>query len=495
MKSRIVLSVVFSLLLTGSSSATSNFTGAVDELWSNPNNWTNGVPVDETAKVQSGGLCILDYAAPSVSNINIRVAGSTLRLVNGAALTATSWSAVSYNGGTTDNRCILEVLGGVLDLQGHMRVGRQGAGLMVIDYAGVVNLHDSEFRVGWDPTGDGIVEIRGGSLNLLTGTALPLVFRNSPDTKAHMDFAGGVMTMAYSDERLAFINDHIADGTITAYYDFPAELADYDFDLENAVGTVVVDTGEANDYIHVRGLHPFNPAPVDGSNLENGPVTLEWTVDAGTAVDVWFGATMEDFAKIVDKQAVAAVQIVAEKGTRYFWAVDTYAAGAMEPDLGPLFDFYADNLVPAVDAGADVTTWLDNGSVEVSLSGTVTDADPTVSIWAVVSQPDDPNSADAAIADPTALDTSVTLSAVGEYVLELEADDGEYEGTDTVTINVYMDSCEAAKAQPDYVPLVGDLDGDCDVDQDDLDLLMENWLKCVALGECDPNDPSDPNAL
>jgi hypothetical protein len=243
----------------------------VDELYSNPDNWTDGVPVDEMAKFERGALCVLDYAAPPISNINIREDGSALRLVDGAALTANSWCAIAYNGGTVDNRCRLEVLGGVLDLHSHIRVGRQGAARMVIDYTGVVNLHDSEFRVGWDPGGDGIVQIRGGSLNLLEGVdPIPLVFRNSPDTKAHMDFSGGVMTMAYSDERLAFINDHIADGTITAYYDFPINMADYVFDIENAVGTVIVDTGDANDYIHVRGLHPLNPVPADSTEVTYG---------------------------------------------------------------------------------------------------------------------------------------------------------------------------------------------------------------------------------
>ena len=92
--------------------------------------------------------------------------------------------------------------------------------------------------------------------------------------------------------------------------------------------------------------------------------------------------------------------------------------------------------------------------------------------------------------DPAALETSITLSALGEYVLELQGDDGEYQTTDTLTINVYIDGCEAAKSLPGYVPLVGDLDEDCDVDQDDLDLLLENWLECVSLGQCDPNDPN-----
>jgi len=101
--------------------------------------------------------------------------------------------------------------------------------------------------------------------------------------------------------------------------------------------------------------------------------------------------------------------------------------------------------------------------------------------WTVVSEPDDPNNPDAVIADPGAEDTSITLSAVGEYVLQLDASDGAKTGSDTVTINVYNDGCEAAQSLPDYVPLVGDLNGDCKVDEADMALLEENWLKDNSL--------------
>jgi len=72
---------------------------------------------------------------------------------------------------------------------------------------------------------------------------------------------------------------------------------------------------------------------------------------------------------------------------------------------------------------------------------------------------------------------------VGEYVLQLEAFDGEYTGSDTVTINVYNDGCQAAQSLPDYVPLVGDLNGDCRVDDIDMALLQENWLQDNSLTE------------
>jgi hypothetical protein len=87
------------------------------------------------------------------------------------------------------------------------------------------------------------------------------------------------------------------------------------------------------------------------------------------------------------------------------------------------------------------------------------------------------------IQTPTADDTDVTLSRLGEYILQLDAFDGEYTGSDTVAINVYRDGCEAAKSLPDYVTPVGDLNNDCKVDEADLALLEENWLTDHSLTE------------
>ncbi|UCD51187.1 MAG: hypothetical protein JSW27_00875 [Phycisphaerales bacterium] len=475
MKSRVLLGLCLSLLLAGSSSADTRFFGSVDNLWSNPDNWNNGLPdADDKVQVEGGALCILDYDAGAIKHTALEGGGAThLRLVDGAVLNVNDWTIIGY-AGVPEEPHLLEVLGGVYNANARLFVGFLGSGKLVIDYTGVVNLNAQQLGIGENTDGQGRVEIRGGALNLLSDSGLPLRFRAGANSTASMDFSGGVMTQAYSDARLAVVNDHIADGTITAY---------------DGAGTMVVETVEGT--LIVKGLHPLNPAPADSSIAVPGSITLQWTVDAGTLVDVWIGtqADLSDFEKVVDKKAATSVQVDTVKGTRYFWAVDTYAPGTEEPTWGPIFDFYADNLAPVVDAGDDVTTWVVDGSVDVALAGAVIDADPTTTTWTVVSQPDDPNSADAAIADPAAPDTNITLSALGEYVLELQADDGEYQGTDTVTINVYSDGCAAAQSLPDYVPLVGDLDQDCDVDQDDMDLLLENWLECVALGGCDPNNP------
>ncbi|MHC4433995.1 MAG: hypothetical protein ACYTBS_19305, partial [Planctomycetota bacterium] len=71
--------------------------------------------------------------------------------------------------------------------------------------------------------------------------------------------------------------------------------------------------------------------------------------------------------------------------------------------------------------------------------------------------------------------------ATGQYILQLEADDGEYKGSHIVTINVYTDGCEAAKSLPDFQLIPGDLNEDCVVNELDLAILEAHWLESNEL--------------
>ena len=93
----------------------------------------------------------------------------------------------------------------------------------------------------------------------------------------------------------------------------------------------------------------------------------------------------------------------------------------------------------------------------------------------------EPNEGTTVISDAAQEDTVVSLSATGQYVLQLEADDGEYTGSDTVTINVYADGCEAAKSLPDFQLIPGDLNEDCIVNELDLAILEAHWLESNKL--------------
>jgi len=244
----------------------------------------------------------------------------------------------------------------------------------------------------------------------------------------------------------------------------------------------------------VKGLHPLNPNPEDGGNVVPGNVTLSWTpldpCTPGSAVpvDVYFTdnlQALEQFydpaaIRVVNKQAVTSTVVQVTPKTRYYWAIDNYVGGATDPVYGPIFSFFVDNLAPRVDAGADIVTWLQDGSRTGTLDATVTEEDAYIVNWTVVSEPS-PGSA--VISSANAEDATVTFSALGEYVFQLESSDGEYTGSDKVTINIYSDSCQAAQSVPGYEPLVGDLNGDCVVDDTDLALLQENWMEDNSLTE------------
>ena len=101
--------------------------------------------------------------------------------------------------------------------------------------------------------------------------------------------------------------------------------------------------------------------------------------------------------------------------------------GGSEPDR-------TSNSAPVVDAGLDATIRLPVDTV--ALDGTVSDdGRPTgatlSTAWSVQSGP-----AGATFGDVNMVDTSVTFTSEGTYVLELTADDAALQGSDTVTITV-----------------------------------------------------------
>ena len=207
--------------------------------------------------------------------------------------------------------------------------------------------------------------------------------------------------------------------------------------------------------------------------------------DAGGTVtcDVYLASGEPNFlpgTKIVDDQAVESVGVTLVNATDYYWRIDINDTSPSEPNtiVGPVFDFYAGNKAPSVDAGADVYTWLDGGTAQVNLLGTLVDDDgvpvPATVLWTVTSG--------AATITPPAnqLDVTVSMTALGDYDLTLTADDTELTDSDTVTIHVYSDSCEAAKGAG-IATLAGDFDENCIVDIADFAVFAGNWLQDISL--------------
>ena len=123
---------------------------------------------------------------------------------------------------------------------------------------------------------------------------------------------------------------------------------------------------------------------------------------------------------------VSATSLTAQ-GTTLLDAALRWAAGAPAGPPPPV------NAAPAVAAGNDQTVALSAGSA--ALDGTVSDdglPGPSVTTtWSKVSGP-----SGTGFGNASAVDTSVTFSSVGTYVLRLTADDGQLSAFDELTLTV-----------------------------------------------------------
>jgi len=473
---------VLALALAGNvQGQTATWTDATeDHDWFTVDNWSEFPTLAHWTKVRTGG------PGPTILNEGAVALKVSIGYEEGSVLTVESGSLTTaeyLQMGRNDGSGTLNVMGGAINVGRDLEVG--------YDAPGTLNMTGGTIDVGRDFTIPDKTPLTG-HVNLNGGT---IIVRNDFIMRddGTLDITAG--TLILDSNVVPIVQGYIDNGWMTAYDGHGTIQLDYD----------VTNEGQTT----VTALHKLAPYPADAGIAAPGQVELSWTLPdpctpgLAVLVDVYFTDDLEALQSFSDPASMqivtqgnvtsATVQTVAK--TRYYWAVDTYLGGDdpnNNPLWGPIFSFLADNNPPEVEAGEDVLTWLDNGSVEVALAGAVIDAGPTSTVWTVVSEPNDPNSPLAVIADAAALDTTVTLSAVGEYVLQLQADDGEYQGTDTLTIDVYRDQCAAAQSQPDWQPLPGDINLDCVVDQTDLDILLEQWLNCNGL-DCPDIDPVDPN--
>ena len=345
---------------------------------------------------------------------------------------------------------------------------------------GIVNMTGGTITVADDfeipeSEGDGVsiaqVHLDGGAI--IIGGDLHMFDQGS------LNITGG--TLILNGDVVSAVQEYIDNGWITAYG-------------EN--GTVAIDYDSTNEgQTTLKAVHKLNPYPVNNGFAAPGTVELSWTLPEpitpgdSVPVDVYFTDDLNKLLlfndpasiQVVSNQSLSSVVVQAQPNTQYYWAIDSYIGDANDPIYGPIFSFVADTLPPEVDAGKDVVTWLVDGERVGNLDASVIYGKTYNVQWTVVSEPDDPNNLDAVITDSSAEDTSITLSAVGEYVLQLDVSDGAKAGSDTVTINVYKDGCEAAQSLADYEPFPGDINGDCVVDQLDLDILNEDWLNDNSL--------------
>jgi hypothetical protein len=409
-----LVSFVLVLGLVGNVSADIQFPDTTgDHLWSTPANWATGA----LPTLNDGYVRLFTLPGPII------MAGESY-VVNGIHL-----------GNTGDVAGALTLQGGTLEVLGALNCGFKGPGTVnIID--GTLTVPGT-LKIARDPGAVGHINLNGGTI-----TANNFLMREKDGAVGTMDVRGGMLTIDGNETSL--VQGYIDNGWITAY---------------DGNGTLHLDHNVTNPGLTtLTAVHKLNPNPANRATVTPGEVELGWTLPdpcvpgQPVSVDVYFtddydalwNFTDPEAIKVVSKQNAASVVVQTQTKTRYFWAVDTYIGSDNDPIIGPIFSFVADNAPPKVNAGPDISTFLQDGTRTGPLSPIVTDdgvIQPYTVMWSVVEQPSDADSAlpGAVIADPTAEQTMVTVSAEGTYVLQLEANDGEYTSSDTITINVYPD--------------------------------------------------------
>jgi len=440
-----------------------------DHNWFTPENWSEFPTDAHWAKIRNG------LPGPTIAGEGAVARRVHVGYAEGGALTMDD-GTLDISGddllmGKNGNTGTLNMNGGTITVARDLEVAGGNPGFLNMTGGTIIVGDDFEIP---ELEGDGVsiaeVHLDGGAI--IIGGDLHMFDQGS------LDITAG--TLILDGNVVSAVQGYIDNGWITAY---------------GGDGTVQLDYDVTNqDQTTLKGVHKLKPNPIDGGLAAPGALELSWTLPdpcvpgEPVLVDVYFTDNYDALAQftdpaaiqVVSKQNVTSAVVQAKPKTRYYWAVDTYVGDPNDPIFGPIFSFLADNQAPQVEAGEDIVTWLQDGTRTGDLDATITDDDAYTVQWTVVSEPNEGN---AVIETATAEDTRITLTAVGEYVLQLDASDGEYTGTDTITINVYNDSCEAAQSLPDFVPLVGDLNGDCRVDEADLALLEENWLEDNSLTE------------
>jgi len=465
---KLICLVAFALVLSlvGEVQAAEWTDAGPDHLWSTAENWDTGTVPTSADEVLIGLLPGPTVANPGAVAKSVRVAddGNGALTVDGGTLTDVGWLPIGRAAGIEGT---LNMKSGTIT-SSWLEVGYLGSGTINMTGGTIVT---QDLAIGVMNWATGHVNLDGGII-----TANRLKMRVKTGSVGTMDVEAG--TLIIDGDSLSTVQGFIDNGWITAY---------------GGDGTLELDYNVTNEgQTTLKAVHNLNPNPIDGGLAAPGAVELSWTLPdpcvpgEPVLVDVYFtndwqalySFTDPAAIQVVNKQNVTSVVVQAQPKTQYYWAVDTYVGDPNDPILGPIFSFVADNLPPEVDAGVDIVTWLEDEPRTGTLDATVTDDDAYTVQWSVVSEP---NEGTLIIETTNAEDTQITLTAVGEYVLQLEASDGDYTGSDTLTINVYNNSCEAAQSLPDYEPIVGDLNGDCRVDEEDMALLEENWLKDNSL--------------
>ena len=275
-------------------------------------------------------------------------------------------------------------------------------------------------------------------------------------------------------------------------------------------GNVIVD-----DFQLVRGeigpsLKAQNPDPSDGQTAVLLDADLSWTAgDDPNITEVYsFDVYVDPNIAKVQSGDTDCLYVSLARGptattydpnpsgdnfvpdTIYYWRVDTELQldNMTEPNLisGIIWSFSTSipSSRPQVNAGENLLSTVAMGLAGIQLNGTVIDPDDNLITveWSVIEQPGGSTVEFTDASDPA---TTITVDAVGLYVLKLFAEDADGQvSSDQIEILIYANPCEAAQNNPDgYSSIDSDTDSSCEIDIEDFASIASEWLKDNYLTE------------
>ncbi len=173
-------------------------------------------------------------------------------------------------------------------------------------------------------------------------------------------------------------------------------------------------------------ISTINPEPYKVT-VPTGDVTLSWNnIDPNSesdtvTVDVYLGKDPNEASATYDlgTPVITGKDVTGEARSNsgplgapdvgtYYWKIVSYINGT-EAGQSSMFEFYTtSDLPPTVDAGADIVTWLEAGTVDVTIDATVTDEGTPDLSWTSDGDPLDIGFSDTTIEDPI-----VTITKAG----------------------------------------------------------------------------------
>ncbi|HOK67371.1 MAG TPA: hypothetical protein PK054_02845 [Anaerohalosphaeraceae bacterium] len=257
-----------------------------------------------------------------------------------------------------------------------------------------------------------------------------------------------------------------------------------------------------------RGLNPANPIlswTYPDPNRPDDTLTADVYVlesDVLLSTEPNLGPVLVDpgVVKVADDITASSVNLLTagytvQQDKYYYWAVHVN-----DPTLGTIkgFTWYFQTFdAPPVsaNAGADQYVWLTmndgtptDGKVTFTLTGSYVDdsKSPVTVAWALdpaLTQTDP--ATQVVIHNPNSLTTQVTIDNTGWFFFVFTAQDQVGSASDVVNVGVYAGACEAAYQDPSdiqtrYPNGHGDINGNCEIDLEDLAILARSWLDCMS---------------